>query len=660
MGTTARWPRSERSRGTGISKCAYGSPSQIKFDGSGLVTAEVGTLGGVRVAETGPSILRQSTVPAARFDSSRTPKLVIAVIISAYVALGLIALRPSLFGSSDRLFGTGADSILATWYLGWVPHALHNGVNPLFSHSIFAPKGVNLAQNTESPFLGLLSTPLALFAGPVARANILIVLAMPISAASAFLVLLRWRVWVPAAAIGGLIYGFSPYALGHLRGHLVLVFTPIPPLIALTIASIVQRRGSPIRLGTQLGLLVTAQFLTEPEIAVSVVIMAAWGVLYAAILYRREIVNRLWPSAKAIVVATCVASVFLAYPIWMLTAGPEHYSGTAQPVNNPYFNDLLSFVVPGPSEENSLGLSKLATHINTMNKTAEMSGYIGVALIVIAIGLFWRSRNSKRMRLAAATLAGAAVLSLGSYLHVNGNSTHVPLPFLIASHVPLIDNVLASRFSFEIHACFGALIAFGIDDVRNTGIRTRKGESNNSRARIAVVLCLATLVVLIATQLPRWPIESQPNHRLPAAVVRAIPRSEPVAITYPYATPVFPQAMSWQMNSGYAFKLTGGYSMHPTPKGLPTGFPNPTTPAAFETFLSGQEGFNPYVPRQPITKQLMIDTRTTLARYDVRLIIVDRSIDGSGAVTTLLRSVLGNPSVTSGSFVAWVSYAKPL
>ena len=600
---------------------------------------------------------RPAGASAPRSSSARGSILGTAGIIVAYVVLGLIAFWPVLPGTSNRLFGTSPDSVLAMWYLAWVPHSLHAGINPLFSHSIFAPGGVNLAQNTESPFLGLLTTPLALFAGPVARANTIMVLAMPVSATAALVVLRRWRVWLPGAGIGGLIYGFSPYAMGQSLGHLVLVFTPIVPFIALTMVSILQRRGPPVRLGIQLGLLVTVQFLAEPEIAVSVVIVSAWAVLCVALLFDKEIAARLWPCTKSILVAAGVAGTLLAYPVWMMTSGPEHYSGPGPRANNPYFNDLLSFLVPGPLQRNTLGLSHVAAHINAMTNSSEADGYIGFALVAIAIGLFVYSRKSPRMRLAAAIMAGALVLSLGSHLKVSGTSTAIPLPFLIVSHIPLIDNVLASRFALTVDACLAAIIAFGLDDIRRASARR---PNRVSSARVATALCVITLVGLVATQLPRWPFASQAVDPLPTSIRNAIPHREPVAITYPYATPVYPEAMLWQVDAGYAFRLTGGYSMHATPSGAPTGYPNPLIPTGFENFLYGQEGFNTFISRRPITPQLIADARATLAHYHVRLIIVDRSVGGSVAVVQLLRSMLGPPSTTSGSLSAWVSHDKPL
>ena len=206
-----------------------------------------------------------------------------AVVIVVYLLIGFVAFWPVYPGISQHLFGVVADFAQSVWFLDWVPHALAHGLNPFFSNAMFVPTGVNLAQNTASPLLGLITAPFALVFSPVVRANLLMVLAMPVSATAAFVVLRKWQVWGPAAALGGLIYGFSPYMVGQSLAHVELIFVPLPPFIALTVASILQRRGSPRRLGIQLGLLVAAQYLISPEVLAIVAIFTVVAVACVAI-----------------------------------------------------------------------------------------------------------------------------------------------------------------------------------------------------------------------------------------------------------------------------------------------------------------------------------------------------------------------------------------
>ena len=121
-------------------------------------------------------------------------------VVAGYLLLGALAYWPVVPGISGRVFGLDGDFTQSVWFISWVPHALAHGLNPFFSPAMYAPVGVNLAQNTASPFLGLLTAPLAPVLSPVVIGNLLLVLAMPLSATAAFVVLERWDVWGPAAA----------------------------------------------------------------------------------------------------------------------------------------------------------------------------------------------------------------------------------------------------------------------------------------------------------------------------------------------------------------------------------------------------------------------------------------------------------------------------
>ena len=589
----------------------------------------------------------------------RYGRLFTVVVVVGYLVIGLAAFWPVLPWTSDRLFGTGADSVLAMWFLAWVPHALAHGLNPLFSDTILVPHGVNLAQNTEAPFLGLLTAPLALFMGPIARANTLMILAMPASATACFVVLRKWGVWPVAAAIGGLIYGFSPYAVGQSLGHLVLMFAPIPPFIALTVVSIVRRQGSSVRLGIQLGLLVTAQFLIEPEVMTSVALVAAWGVACVAIRYRSQVREAARPVLRSLAVSAGVALALLAYPIWMMFDGPQHYLGTAQPINNAYYNDVMSLIAAGPLQRFSLGIHFAGI---PMSNPSEEGGYIGIPLLLVAAFLVWRSRSSPRMQLAVAVWAGAVVLSLGPHLWIDGHHTGIPLPFQVIQHVPLLDNLLPVRISMATAACTAAIVAFGLDDVRRAGARVHRHHHRSSRSRGAVAGAVAcvVLVILVVTQLPRWPNASQPAGGLPTVVSDAIPTGNPVTISYPIASPLYPEPMVWQVDAGYRFRLVGGYAEHPDLTGAPTGMPDEMNPAGLDLFLEGQEAYNRYLPPVAVTPTLIATARLVAERNGVRMLVVDRRAKGAAAVIRVFSAAFGSPSVNTARFAMWGSAAGPL
>jgi hypothetical protein len=585
--------------------------------------------------------------PARRTYSS-------AAVVVVYFVLGAVAFWPVLPKMSQRLASANVDFAQSVWFIAWVPHAIAHGLNPFFTPSMFAPTGANLASNTASPLLGLISAPLAPAFGPVARANLLMILAMPLSATAAWVVLRKWSVWLPAAALGGLLYGFSSYMVGQSYGHVELAFLPLPPLIALTLASILQRRGSPRGTGIRLGLLVAAQYLISPEVLATTAILGIAAVAWAAGRYPA----RARPTARWMVrpvgTAAAVAAALLAYPIWMLVAGPQHVTGTTWPASNPFHNDLLSFVVPGPFQRVSFGMASLGRRLDAAD-LMEAGSYIGVPLLILAGILAWRSRHHFRTQLAVLLFSGSALLSLGPHLALDGKGTGVPLPFLLLDKIPLLDNILPGRMGFELNACLAAIIAFGLDDMRHVyalvprnvfvplGLARRR-----SRAFAAL-----TLAVLVLTQLPQWPYPTAPAVVLPAVVRKAVPAGDPVAITYPYTLAFSDEAMLWQVGDSFDFRLLGGYAYHPGLRGAPTLGPSAMNPPALQEFLAAQEGVTVFGPPLPVGPQLVAATRIAVSTYDVRLVIVDRAAPGSGPVIDLFSETLGPPQRSTGDLFLW-------
>ena len=104
--------------------------------------------------------------------------------------------------------------------------------------------------------------------------------------------LLRWVDWWPAAVVGGLVFGFSPFVLANLAvGHLDLVVLALVPLAAGALDELVVRqRRSPLWVGAALGLVLVVQFFVSTEVLVMVVGAAVAGlvlvVVYAAVFAR--------------------------------------------------------------------------------------------------------------------------------------------------------------------------------------------------------------------------------------------------------------------------------------------------------------------------------------------------------------------------------------
>src|SRR2546425_477656 len=149
--------------------------------------------------------------------------------LALYVAMSVGLFSSTWWGSPRSHFiGVRGDPQLVMWFLSWTPHALTHGLNPLFTHHLNYPDGVNLMWNTLMPLAGVALWPITRVLGPVFAFNVLVTLALPISAFAAYLALLRYVTHRSAAFIGGVLYGFSPYMINQAYGHANLILAPIP------------------------------------------------------------------------------------------------------------------------------------------------------------------------------------------------------------------------------------------------------------------------------------------------------------------------------------------------------------------------------------------------------------------------------------------------
>ena len=137
-----------------------------------------------------------------------------------------------------------------------------------------------------------------------------------------------------------------------------------------------------------------------------------------------------------------------------------------------------------------------------------------------------------------------------------------------------------------------------------------------------------------------------------------------MAVTYPYTNYPYLQPMIWQTNSGFAFRTLGGYARHSNVHGNGAGSSRSRwiLPDC-NSFSSVSNSWpirwsTPFVSARsfpaPTGSDLVATTRTTLVKYRVRLVIVDRSMRESGPVVRLFETILGPPRITTVQYSVWV------
>ncbi len=90
-----------------------------------------------------------------------------------------------------------------------------------------------------------------------------------------------------AAAIGGLLYGFSPFMFAQATDHPQVTLALFPALALLLLDEmLVRQRRSAVRVGVLLGFATAVQLMTGQKIAAATVLVAAIGVALLALLHR--------------------------------------------------------------------------------------------------------------------------------------------------------------------------------------------------------------------------------------------------------------------------------------------------------------------------------------------------------------------------------------
>ncbi|MCM3885789.1 hypothetical protein [Frankia sp. R82] len=524
------------------------------------------------------------------------------------VALGYLVLAGWIFRAGwlhpGQVTYGGNDAYLYTWFLQWTPHAIGHGLDPFVTHRINAPDGANVLWSTPVVLLALLATPVTVLGGPVFTLTVLLTLA-PVASGLALYGLLRRFVRVGPAAWGGLLYGFGPYVIGSSYGHLHLAFAPFPPVLALLLIDLLVpgprpwvRRRSPGRTGLLLGLAVAGQAMIGEEVLASSALAAGIGVVVLAGWQPGMVRARVGPALRGLTVAATTAGVLLAWPLAVQFLGDGRVHGSIQP-SGIAVSDLWTFVTPTPLQDLAPDAA-LRRSLRFTGNAVEVGGYLGIPLMLLAIGTAVTARHHPLVRVLAPVGIVMAVLSLGDHLHVGGHVTGIALPWLLGERVPVLRNALPSRFAGYVMLCAAAITAVGLDELwsrrrlgpeppehplprrepsrgglslgvspprkvlpRGTSLRGTSLRGGLGWAG-AGMLVLATLAALIPA--PMLTTSASTPAFFTGDGVRRIP-ADATTLVVPYPHPQDARAMLWQARAGFRFVLPGCYCTVPDASG---------------------------------------------------------------------------------------------
>ena len=506
-----------------------------------------------------------------------------------YAVLAIVIFDPLSPWTGDYLSRAGiGDPAQMVWFLAYTPHALVHGLNPFWTNLVNYPTGINLADNTSVPLLGLLAWPMTATLGPVSALNLLLRLGIFLSATSIFFVLHRWVTSRLACFIGGLLFGFGPYVIGQSisNTHINLLFVPLFPLLMLVTDEVVSRQRWSWKVsGVALGLLASAQTMIAPELLSDFGIVALAVVILVAIRYPDRVRAHLAYAAKAVLGSIVIFLLLCGFQIRTMLFGRGHLRGAVYAVSHlqSFHNSFVETFLPTQQQILTTARLSSALHLPTRDLN-ELGGYLSIPLVIVlilAVMLLWR--RYLVAPLAAGTLV-AFILSMGSSLKTG--SINLPLPEKIFTVLPLLKSTVPDRFALLTLLGASSLFAIGIDHAL-ARIKSRA----SSAPQLQLAGTVAVVMVVLFAMAPRLPIKEQ-KLIWPTAIggdISTHVANGAVVLTYPYPMPPLNQAMAWQAESHFSFHLLGGYATVPNQEGEGQEWPLLQQPSEVQSYLGRLE-----------------------------------------------------------------------
>jgi uncharacterized membrane protein len=553
-----------------------------------------------------------------------------ATVLAVYLVLAVLLCINAWRAPATTYIGQGPDPVGQMWGIAWVPYAISHALNPLQTHFINQPTGTDILWSTPTSLVVALLWPVTALFGATVTYNAVMTLSLAFASFFAYLVIRRWVPGsVVAAAVGGLLYGFSPYMTGQLIGHYNLVLSGVTVPLALMLADeiLVRQRLRPRTLGLLVALLAVVQFFVAQEVLLTEAIVAILLAVVLAITHRDAVRTHIGFAVRSMAWAVPPIVVLLAYPTWLQLFGADHpVGGGAIHGTDIYVTDPTNFVVPTVAQ---LVAPQAATSISShfSGNASEWDAYLGIPLIlllILATVRFWRV---PAIRTAGVLALIISVLSLGPHINVQGHPfLAVPLPWWIPAHLPVLDDILPNRLMVYVDLAAAIIVAFTL---RLLWLMRRKPLLNVALA----VVVLLPLVPTLPTPATRLITPAAFASRFPAAITQG-----DNVLFEPLPSSDYASAMDWQVSAHFGFTMVGGYLAVPYAPGVD----------ALQRLIHA-------IVARPGPVTLPATDRGNLVG-GLRSLFVRDVVVGNGAspgVASLFTQLFGAPPIEDGGFLIW-------
>jgi hypothetical protein len=357
----------------------------------------------------------------------------------------------------------GYDQQYFEWQLQWVQHAIFTGQNPLFSHAMNAPDGLNVMANPQILGPAFVLVPVTALLGPAFSF-------MVVTLANLALTAITWRWFLRrnvvrsqwAAFVGGLFLGFGPSMMTHSLAHPDLTAQYLVPLIVDRVLRL-RTPGRAVHDGAVLGVLIAAQVFVGEEILFLAALAVGFYVIAYALQSPRVAKSVALDFLRGSGVAVLTAGTLLAYPLSFQFLGPMSFKGIPFAVDY-YSTDLKSFTLFPSLTAWGHDPGHVDPLVPGSTEQGALFGWPLLILLAVFALLYIRSVVVRSMLLAAVPVL---LLAMGPTPRFDKKPLPSPFgPFGVwhaLQKLPLFSSSLPIRSALALGWLVGVLLAIGID-----------------------------------------------------------------------------------------------------------------------------------------------------------------------------------------------------
>ena len=474
----------------------------------------------------------------------------LALVSALYLLLTAILTYPTILRLSTHIPGSG-DAPTMVWDLWGMTRAiLDPQVSLRTTDLIFYPLP-DVANLWTSPASVLVSLPLTLTMGPVPSYNLHFLSSFVLGGLFCYL-LVRYLTGNKLASFAaGTIFSFSAYHYARGLGHWNLCAVQWLPLCALCLLRLHAKPDS--SRAVQFAVSTCLVVLTFPYFGAYFLFpLLVCFFLYYLWTDGSTVRRPRFLAAMALALGVATAGTFLFYGDVLL---PQEDMAAAlrQSAEDTerYSADLLAFVVPSASHP-LFGdvVAPIYENFSARGNPAEMTMYIGMVALLLAVWGLWRGRGDDAPLWAILALV-ALVMSLGPTLRVNGKAL-LPLPYALLMKLPLFGALRApGRTGITVLMSISVLAGYGLSDLLDR-VRERP---------FARTIVVATVVLMASIEsLLSFPFPSS-SAAVPAFYQKVLTELQGEALFQLPSGPGHSESTGWYMyyQTQHHRKLAHGY-----------------------------------------------------------------------------------------------------